>query len=168
MAGSMTGDAAVDGPEDARTPGAEGALGRGDVLRLVDVRDEPLSVDEVLAAVDDPATGGTCVFVGTVRDVDHERAVKALGYSAHPTAVQRLRDVMGEVASRHPVRALAAVHRVGDLGVGDLAVVAAAASAHRGEAFDACRDLIDTLKQTVPIWKHQEFGDGTEEWVGLP
>ena len=137
-------------------------------LRLVDVRDVPLSVDEVLAAVDDPGSGGTCVFVGTVRDVDHERAVKALAYSAHPSAVQRLRDVMAEVAGRHPVRALAAVHRVGDLAVGDLAVVAAASAPHRGEAFEACRDLIDTLKQTVPIWKHQEFGDGTQEWVGLP
>jgi molybdopterin synthase catalytic subunit len=138
------------------------------VVRLVDVRDAPLSVEEVLAAVDDPATGGTCVFVGTVRDVDHERAVKALGYSAHPTAVHRLGEVLDEVAARHPVRALAAVHRVGDLGVGDLAVVVAAAAAHRGEAFDACRDLIDTLKATVPIWKHQEFGDGSDEWVGLP
>jgi molybdopterin synthase catalytic subunit len=138
------------------------------VLRLVDVRDLPLSVDEVLAAVDDPGAGGICVFVGTVRDVDHEREVKALAYSAHPSAVQRLHDVMAEVAARHPVRALAAVHRVGDLAVGDLAVVAAAASAHRGEAFEACRDLIDTLKQTVPIWKHQEFGDGSQEWVGLP
>jgi len=137
-------------------------------LRLVDVRDVPLSVDEVLAAVDDPGSGGTCVFVGTVRDVDHERAVKALAYSAHPSAVQRLREVMADVAGRHPVRALAAVHRVGDLAVGDLAVVAAASAAHRGEAFEACRDLIDTLKQTVPIWKHQEFGDGTQEWVGLP
>jgi molybdopterin synthase catalytic subunit len=137
-------------------------------LRLVDVRDVPLSVDEVLEAVDDPGSGGTCVFVGTVRDVDHERAVKALAYSAHPSAVQRLRDVMADVAERHPVRALAAVHRVGDLAIGDLAVVAAASAAHRGEAFDACRDLIDTLKQTVPIWKHQEFGDGTQEWVGLP
>jgi molybdopterin synthase catalytic subunit len=75
---------------------------------------------------------------------------------------------MADVAGRHPVRALAAVHRVGDLAVGDLAVVAAASAAHRGEAFDACRDLIDTLKQTVPIWKHQEFGDGSQEWVGLP
>jgi molybdopterin synthase catalytic subunit len=142
--------------------------GAQDRLRLVDVRDVPLSVDEVLAAVDDPGSGGTCLFVGTVRDVDHERAVKALAYSAHPSAVQRLREVMAEVAGRHPVRALAAVHRVGDLAVGDLAVVAAASAAHRGEAFDACRDLIDTLKQTVPIWKHQEFGDGTQEWVGLP
>jgi molybdopterin synthase catalytic subunit len=133
------------------------------VLRLVDIRDEPLSVDEVLAAVDDPGAGGTCVFVGTVRDVDHERAVKALAYSAHPSAVHRLREVMADVAARHPVLGLAAVHRVGDLAVGDLAVVAAASSAHRAEAFEACRDLIDTLKATVPIWKRETWAEG-EDW----
>src|SRR4051794_7092951 len=114
MAGSMTGDVGVGGPDDGRVPWAEGALSLEDVLRLVDVRDEPLSVDEVLAAVDDPATGGTCVFVGTVRDVDHEREVKALSYSAHPKAEQRLHDVAAEGAAPHPVRALAAGHRGGD------------------------------------------------------
>src|SRR3954452_9050698 len=114
-----------------------GAVAEGSVavVRLVDVRDVPLSVDEVLAAVDDAGSGGTCLFVGTVRDVDHEREVKALSYSAHPTVQQRLQDVAGEVASRHPVRAVAAVHRVGDLTVGDLAVVVAVSSAHRGGAF---------------------------------
>jgi molybdopterin synthase catalytic subunit len=137
-------------------------------VRLVAVRDTPLSVDEVLAAVQSPAAGGTCVFVGAVRDVDHERAVSALSYSAHPTVVDRLRELAIEVAGRHPVTAVAAVHRVGDLGVGDLAVVVAVSAPHRGQAFDACRDLIDTLKSTIPIWKHQDFGDGSDEWVGLP
>ena len=112
--------------------------------------------------------GGTCVFVGAVRDVDHERSVEALSYSAHPTVVDRLRDLAVEVAGRHPVTAVAAVHRVGDLAVGDLAVVVAVSSPHRAEAFVACRDLIDTLKSTIPIWKHQDFGDGSQEWVGLP
>lgn len=145
-----------------------GAVGQVGTVRLVAVRDEPLSVDEVLAAVQDPAAGGTCVFVGAVRDVDHERAVTALSYSAHPTVVDRLRDLAFEVADRHPVTAVAAVHRVGDLVVGDLAVVVAVSAPHRGEAFEACRDLIDTLKSTIPIWKHQDFGDGSQEWVGLP
>jgi molybdopterin synthase catalytic subunit len=138
------------------------------LVRLVAVREEPLSVDETLAAVQDPAAGGTCVFVGAVRDVDHDRSVTALTYSAHPTVVGRLRDVAEQVASRHPVTAVAAVHRVGDLVVGDLAVVVAVSAPHRSEAFEACRDLIDTLKSTVPIWKYQGFADGSEEWVGLP
>ncbi len=137
-----------------------------DPIRLLDLRDTRLSVDEVLAAVRDDGSGGTAVFVGTVRDDDHGRAVTSLGYSAHPSAVEELRAVAEEVAAAHGVRALAAVHRVGDLAIGDLAVVVAVACPHRGEAFTACRSLIDELKARVPIWKHQRFADGTEEWVG--
>ena len=138
-----------------------------DVIRLIGIRDTPLSVDEVLGAVRDDGTGGTAVFVGTVRDEDHERAVTRLSYTAHPSAEQELRQVMEKVAADYPVRALAAVHRVGDLEIGDLAVVVAAACPHRGEAFDACRRLIDDLKAQVPIWKHQVFADGDAEWVGM-
>jgi molybdopterin synthase catalytic subunit len=137
-------------------------------VRLLDVRDEPLSVDEVLSAVSDPGAGGTCVFVGTVRDVDDGRAVTVLDYTAHPSVSAIFREVADEVASRHPVSAVAAVHRVGELKVGDVAVVVAVAAPHRGEAFDACRRLIDELKTRVPIWKHQLFDDGSEEWVGSP
>ena len=137
-------------------------------VRLIAIRDSPLSVDEVLAAVVDPGAGGIVVFVGTVRDVDGGRAVGGLGYSSHPAAEQQLRDVAESVAGRFPAVALAAVHRVGDLAVGDLAVVIGAACPHRGEAFAAARALIDELKETVPIWKHQVFTDGTDEWVGSP
>lgn len=138
-----------------------------DVIRLIGIRDTPLSVDEVLDAVRDRGAGGTAVFVGTVRDEDHERAVTRLSYSAHPSVDQELRRVMEKVAADYPVRALAAVHRVGDLEIGDLAVVVAAACPHRGEAFEACRRLIDDLKAQVPIWKHQVFADGDTEWVGM-
>ncbi|WP_233526083.1 molybdenum cofactor biosynthesis protein MoaE [Actinomadura spongiicola] len=137
-----------------------------EVIKLVDVRDTPLSVDETLAAVAAPGVGGTAVFIGTVRDNDHARAVHGLSYSAHPTAHQRLRAVMEKVAADHPVLGLAAVHRVGDLRVGDTAVIVAAAGAHRDEAFTACRRLIDDLKAHVPLWKHQTFTDGGDEWVG--
>jgi molybdopterin synthase catalytic subunit len=138
-----------------------------DVIRLIGIRDTPLSVDEVLAAVRDAGAGGVAVFIGTVRDEDHDRAVTRLSYSAHPSVEQELRRVMEKVAADHPVRALAALHRVGDLEIGDLAVVVAAACPHRGEAFDACRRLIDDLKAQVPIWKHQLFADGDAEWVGM-
>ena len=137
-------------------------------VRLADIREAPLSVDEVLAAVSAAAVGGVTLFVGTVRDHDAARSVTALDYSAHPTALDRLRDVLGAVGDRHPGVVLAAVHRVGRLEIGEAAVVVAAAAAHRGSAFDACRELIDDLKATVPIWKHQLFADGTEEWVGTP
>ncbi|MFI0483871.1 molybdenum cofactor biosynthesis protein MoaE [Actinomadura sp. 9N215] len=136
------------------------------MIRLAGVRAETLSVDEVLGAVAAPGAGGIAVFIGTVRDHDHARTVNGLDYSAHPSAEQQLRAVMEKVAADHPVHGLAAVHRVGDLRVGDLAVIAAASSAHRAEAFAACRQLIDDLKANVPIWKHQTFADGGDEWVG--
>ncbi len=142
------------------------------VIRLLDVRDEPLSVDEVVGSVTDPAAGGTAFFIGSVRDHDRaqeeqaDKEVVRLTYSAHPTALDRLREVMEKVAADFPVTALAAVHRVGELEIGDLAVVVAAAAPHRGEAFAACRRLIDDLKHQVPIWKYQEFADGGSEWVG--
>lgn len=137
-----------------------------DAIRLIGVRDSPLSVDEALAAVADPGSGGTAVFVGTVREQDGGRAVSALGYTAHPTVEDELRRVAEKVAADHPVRALAALHRVGELRIGDVSVVVAVACAHRGDAFIAARRLIDDLKREVPIWKHQRFADGDEEWVG--
>ena len=137
-------------------------------MRLVALRAEPLSVEEVSAAVSDAAAGGVAVFVGTVRDHDHGNAVTGLEYSAHPTALDRLEEVAAEVAAEFEAVAVAAVHRVGALAVGDVAVVCAVSGAHRGTAFDATRALIDRLKQRVPIWKHQLFADGTDEWVATP
>jgi len=135
------------------------------VIRLAELRERPLSVDEVYAAVTDPAAGGIAVFVGAVRDHDDSRDVTALSYSAHPSAAGQLRKVAEHVAERFDVHAIAAVHRVGDLAIGDLAVVVAVSASHRGTAFDACRALIDELKATVPIWKHQRFTGGDSEWV---
>jgi molybdopterin synthase catalytic subunit len=138
------------------------------VVRLAAIREQPLSVDEVLDAVRAEDAGGTAVFIGTVRDVDDGKDVAELGYSAHPDAERQMRALCESVAQRFPVCAIAAVHRTGDLAIGDIAVVVAAACPHRGEAFDAARTLIDELKATVPIWKHQRFTDGSDEWVGVP
>ncbi|GII80936.1 molybdopterin biosynthesis protein MoeE [Sphaerisporangium rufum] len=135
-------------------------------IRLLGIRDTPLSVPEVLDAVGDHAAGGTTLFVGTVRDHDHGEPVAALSYSAHPSAEAELRRVAEKVAADFPLTALAAVHRVGDLRLGDIAVIVAVAAPHRGEAFEASRRLIDDLKREVPIWKHQRFADGSAEWVG--
>ncbi len=142
--------------------------GLADVVRLVDIRDTALDVAEVMAAVADVAAGGVTLFVGNVRDHDAGKDVAGLEYSAHPTALTRLREVAERVAQQHDVLAVAAVHRVGVLALGDAAVVIATAAVHRGEAFEASRALIDELKATVPIWKHQAFEDGTDEWVGTP
>ncbi|MFJ9416075.1 molybdenum cofactor biosynthesis protein MoaE [Streptomyces sp. NPDC101227] len=149
---------------DRDHPGEQAAA---DPIRLIAVRDTALSVDEVFAAVGDAAAGGTALFVGTVRSHDGGADVDGLGYSAHPSAEAEIRRIAEKVVAEYPVRALAAVHRVGELAIGDLAVVVAVSCPHRGEAFEACRMLIDDLKHQVPIWKHQTFSDGAEEWVGV-
>ena len=138
------------------------------VVRLVEIRDTPLDVSEVLDAVGDDAAGGVNLFVGRVRDHDRGHGVVRLEYTSHPTALAELRGVVENIAEKYDVVAVAAVHRVGKLALGDIAVVVAAAAGHRGEAYDASRALIDDLKATVPIWKHQLFTDGTDEWVGTP
>ena len=130
------------------------------------IRETELSVDEVRTAIADPAAGGEVLFIGTVRDQDADRGVTALSYTAHPSAEAELRRAAEDIVAKYDVIAVAAVHRVGDLAVGDLAVVVGVACAHRAEAFHACHALIDELKASVPIWKHQRFTDGSDEWVG--
>jgi molybdopterin synthase catalytic subunit len=139
-----------------------------EVLRLVDLRATPLDVAEVLDAVGDDASGGVTLFVGRVRDHDGGQGVTGLDYSAHPSALERLEEVCRRVAGEYDVHALAAVHRTGTLAIGDIAVIVATATAHRGTSFEATRALIDTLKAEVPIWKHQSFDNGSDEWVGTP
>jgi molybdopterin synthase catalytic subunit len=122
------------------------------------------------AVVTDPRVGGISLFLGAVRDHTPEQpggVVCGLEYSAHPTALERLHEVAQKVAAEYPEVNLAAVHRTGSLAVGELAVVVAASAAHRDEAFRACRKLIDVLKQEVPIWKREQFRDGSHTWVGL-
>lgn len=137
----------------------------GDVIRLVALRSEALSTDEVLTAVADRTAGGVTLFSGLVRDHDHGVAVERLEYVAHPTAADRLREVVEQVAADFEVVGLAAVHRTGLLEIGETAVLVAASAAHRDTAYAASRALIDRLKAEVPIWKRQEFADGGEEWV---
>jgi molybdopterin synthase catalytic subunit len=132
---------------------------------MTELRTEALSVDEIRAAAADPAAGAIALFLGIVRDHDHGRGVTALSYSAHPSATEELARVAEKIAASYPILSLAVAHRTGDLEIGDLAVVAAVGAAHRDVAFTACHALIDDLKATVPIWKHQYFADGDSEWV---
>ena len=113
------------------------------------------------------AAGAVVGFVGMIRDHDHGRQVTRLEYSAHPSAPQVMAEVLAEIAEQAVgVRALAASHRIGVLHIGDAALVAAVAADHRREAFEACALLVDTIKERLPVWKHQFFADDTEEWVG--
>lgn len=135
---------------------------------LADIRETPLSVDEVVDAVRHPRAGGIATFIGVVRELDHGHGIESLDYTSHPSAPQVLRDIAERLTTGADVIRVAAVHRVGHLEIGDLAVVVAVSAAHRGTAFEVCRELVDTLKSAVPIWKHQIFDDGSDEWVGTP
>ncbi|MGV9711108.1 molybdenum cofactor biosynthesis protein MoaE [Gordonia sp. NPDC003424] len=130
----------------------------------------PIRLDDHEAAVT-LASGGTAGavvgFVGAVRNHDHGHDVTRLLYSAHPSAPEVLAEVVGEIAEQAKgVRAVAVSHRVGDLDVGDAAFVVAVAADHRRAAFDTCALLVDEVKARLPVWKHQIFADGTDEWVG--
>ena len=133
---------------------------------LVRITSEPLSADEALAFIADPEAGGTCVFVGTVRDHSNGGEVTGLRYEAwDELAVTRLEEIAGEMFDTWPVRKVAILHRTGDLGIGEASVVVACSAPHRGEAFDACRHGIERLKADVPIWKKESLVTGDARWV---
>lgn len=136
------------------------------VLRVA-LTEQPILLAEHEALVANAAAGAVVSFAGVVRDHDGGRTVTGLEYSAHPSAQQTLADVVAEVAAESAgVRAIAVSHRIGVLAIGDAALVAAVAADHRRAAFDTCARLVDTVKARLPVWKHQHFADGTDEWVG--
>jgi molybdopterin synthase catalytic subunit len=135
---------------------------------VIEIRSSTLDVAAHERAVAHPAAGGVVVFQGVVRDHDGGRGVTLLEYEAHPTAEAVLHDVAGEFMADPEVYALAVSHRIGKLEIGDVALVAAVATAHRAEAFAICARLVDEVKSRLPIWKRQVFADGTEEWVNSP
>ena len=133
---------------------------------LVRVTTEPIAVDEVLTFVAAPGAGGTCVFVGTVRDHSAQGEVTGLTYEAwEDLAVARLIELGEDVLGRWSLERVAIVHRSGELRVGEASVAIAVSAAHRAEAFEACRDLIERLKQDVPIWKKEHLVSGESAWV---
>jgi molybdopterin synthase catalytic subunit len=138
------------------------------VIALVTIGEKPLLVAEHEAAVADPRAGAVVSFAGVVRDHDHGRDVVRLEYEGHPSALDVLRAVAEEIAADPDVIAIAVSHRVGPLEVGDIALAAAVSTAHRATAFAACARLVDRVKEKLPIWKHQIFANGTDEWVNCP
>jgi molybdopterin synthase catalytic subunit len=141
--------------------------GTGAAVLRAAVGEAPLDVAEHAALVDHAAAGAVVTFAGVVRDHDGGRAVRGLEYSAHPTAEKVVAQVANDVAARAAgVRAIAVSHRIGPLGIGDVALACAVAADHRKEAFTACAELVDEVKRLLPVWKHQLFADGTDEWVG--
>ncbi|HYB71407.1 MAG TPA: molybdenum cofactor biosynthesis protein MoaE [Candidatus Bathyarchaeia archaeon] len=163
--------------------GADHPLGDGDELCLfppvsggsaearrdwVEVTTEPLSERAVAQAVEHPGAGALALFSGVVRDQTGGRRVKFLEYEAHgPMALAKMREIADAIRRRWPdVTRIALVHRIGRLEIGESSVMIGVSSPHRAQAFEACRFAIDTLKETVPIWKKEHFEDG-EVWVGL-
>jgi molybdopterin synthase catalytic subunit len=136
--------------------------------QIARVVDEPLSVAEHEDAVADKAAGAVVSFAGVVRDHDGGRSVTELEYVGHPTAADVLAEIAAEFAARPGLHAVAVSHRVGMLGIGDVALACAVSAAHRGEAFTACAELVDEVKKRLPIWKRQVFTDGEQEWVACP
>ena len=148
-----------DGDEVALLPPVAGGAAR------CWLSEEPLDAGAVIARVAAPGMGGIAVFIGAVRDHARGREIRHLEYEAYPgMAEQEMDRVADEAAARWPGAQVAIAHRTGHLEIGDVAVVVAAAAAHRAEAFAACRFAIDTLKERVPIWK-KEFAAGGEYWV---
>jgi molybdopterin synthase catalytic subunit len=136
------------------------------VLRA-EITEQPVDLAELEALVAHEAAGAVVGFAGVIRDHDGGRGVVRLEYSAHPSAQDTLADVLAEVAGNaRGVRAVAASHRIGTLSIGDAALVAAVAADHRAAAFETCARLVDTIKARLPVWKHQFFSDGSDEWVG--
>ncbi|MGI8730875.1 MAG: molybdenum cofactor biosynthesis protein [Solirubrobacteraceae bacterium] len=153
-------------PDHALAPGDELALvppvsgGDGGVVRLADVVDETIDVEAVRRSVADPATGATVVFMGTTRDVP------SLEYEAYvDMAREQIAQLAAGVAEHHGCVAVACVHRVGIVPLGDPSVVVAASAAHRAEAFEGARALLDTVKAQAPIWKKEHYEQGPPAWV---
>jgi molybdopterin synthase catalytic subunit/molybdopterin converting factor small subunit len=146
-------------------PVSGGAPSEADVYAVVE---HPLSSDDIAARVDDPGAGGIVIFSGVVRNETGGRPVKFLEYEAHVgMAEAKLREIGAAIRGRWPgVKRVAMLHRIGRLEIGESSVLIAVSAAHRGDAFEACRYAIDTLKQIVPVWKKEHFEDG-EVWVGL-
>ena len=133
---------------------------------MIELTDRPIDHAAVTESVRDVNAGAVCVFLGTVRELTGERRTTLLEYEAYPAMAERkLAELVAEAKERWPLLKVAIVHRVGRLDLGDIAVVVAVSSPHRAESFEACRWLMDTIKEVVPIWKKEVWADGGEEWV---
>lgn len=173
--GSGTGQSALSGHSPGHEPShhetdptPSGSTSAGAVLRAT-VTEDPLDVEEHARLVALSNAGAVVSFAGAVRDHDGGRTVRALEYSGHPGAGDVITRVAAQVLAAHPkVLALAVSHRIGPLAIGDAALACAVSAAHRAEAFAACAALVDEVKLQLPIWKRQEFADGSDEWVNCP
>jgi molybdopterin synthase catalytic subunit len=133
---------------------------------MIQLTNEPIDHNALTEMVRRPGCGAVVTFLGTVRDLTGEEVTAALDYDAYPQMAERkLAEIEAEARSRWPVGEIALVHRLGHLEVGDVSVAVAVSCPHRHQAFDACRFVIDQIKEHVPIWKKENWADGRTEWV---
>jgi molybdopterin synthase catalytic subunit len=133
---------------------------------MIEITDAPIDYAALTERVRSDLAGAVCLFLGTVREVTGDRRTAALDYEAYPAMARaKMAELEQEARRRWPILEAALVHRVGHLEPGEVSVAVAVSCPHRHQAFDACRWLIDTLKEVVPIWKKELWADGTEEWV---
>ncbi len=133
---------------------------------MIAITHEPLDHFAITESVRSNLAGAVCSFLGTVRELTGGKETSSLEYEAYPgMASKKLEELEAEARQRWPIVEMALVHRVGPLALGEIAVVVAVSCPHRTESFEACKWLMDTIKEVVPIWKRELWADGTEEWV---
>src|SRR5262249_26380323 len=132
---------------------------------MIEITSSPIDAAAITERVRSPHAGAVCTFLGTVRDLTGDLRTVSLRYEAYPEmALKKMGELEAEARRRWPIVDLALVHRVGDLDLGEISVVVAVSCPHRAQAFEACRWLIDTLKEIVPIWKQETWDNGRQEW----
>jgi molybdopterin synthase catalytic subunit len=129
------------------------------------VTDAPVHIQELSKLVANPHSGAVVTFCGDVRDHDGGKEVASLLYEIHPSAPEQIKVITQSVIGRFEIEKVAVAHRYGNIAIGETAFAVAVSAAHRQAAFDACAAIVDEVKAKLPIWKHQKFTDGSDEWV---
>lgn len=129
------------------------------------VTDAPVHIQELSKLVANPHSGAVVTFCGDVRDHDDGKEVASLLYEIHPSAPEQIKLITQSIMGRFEIEKVAVAHRYGDIAIGETAFAVAVSAAHRQAAFDACAAIVDEVKAKLPIWKHQKFTDGSDEWV---
>ena len=129
------------------------------------ITEAPICATALADSLKSDTVGAIVTFSGDVRNNDGDRTVLSLTYEIHPSAMATFEEIVNRLASKHSVLGVAAVHRYGDIPIGESAFVVVVTAKHRGPAFAACQEIVEVVKEELPIWKHQVFNDGTDEWV---
>ena len=129
------------------------------------VTDAPVHIQELSKLVANPHSGAVVTFCGDVRNHDGGKEVASLLYEIHPSASEQIKLITQSIMGRFEIEKVAVAHRYGDIAIGETAFAVAVSAAHRQAAFDACSAIVDEVKAKLPIWKHQKFTDGSDEWV---